>query len=821
MPIDKIKPLDFYSLRPSADAKQFDFKTTDDLPDANEFIGQNRALEALKFGIAIDCRGFNIYALGPSGLGKRSMIRDLLEKEAKKRPPPNDICYIHNFKTPREPLAILLPSGRGRRLAEDMNQLVELLKIAIPAIFESKPYISRIKEIQEETRKKQEDAILALEQESERQNITIIRTPEGFMLAAVKNGEIMTEQEFKGLPKAEREEKELIMKKIHEELGSYLEQIPNWNKEQREKAKEALKYFTMLQVGSLISDVKKKHEDLPVIVAYLHEVQKAILDNPSEFRKKPEGMSPALGMDATGDSSLHRYNVNVLVDNGELKGAPIIYEDNPTLTNLLGRIDHMSQFGALVTDFTLIRAGALHKANGGFLVLDAHKLLTHPFAWDALKRTLRAHEIRVENIYQMLGYAGTISIEPNPVPLDLKVVILGDRYIYYLLCTMDNDFLELFKVAADFDENLKKSPKNNLLFAQMLKNIIKKHELLPLTRTAVAEIIDHASRNIGDGQKISTHVETLSDLLREAHHYASIEHQDAIDVPHVERAIEQQVFRASRLREQFYESIQRGALLIETEGNKIGQINGLSYVLLGGFAFGHPTRITARASVGKGDLIDIEREVKLGGPIHSKGVLILTGYLNGQFAKEVPLSLSLSLVFEQSYGGVEGDSASAAEACVLLSAIAEIPLKQSFAMTGSMNQFGQIQAVGGINEKIEGFFDICKMGELTGEQGVIIPKSNVERLMLRKDVALAAKEKLFHIFPVENIDQAMELMTGLKAGAKDKDGNFPKDTINYKINMALRRYAKIKDSAEQTSEESPSKPSDKETKNSEKRPKKP
>lgn len=776
-------------LRPTCDPREFDFETTDDLPTLAGFVGQNRAIKAVQFGIGIKCEGFNIFALGPLGVGKRSIIRSLLDREAAKQDRPKDICYIHNFNDPRYPRVLFLPPGIGKKLAEDMRQLIDVLKLSIPAIFESKAYQTRTREIQEGTRKKQEEAFIILEKEAAQHNIAILRTAEGFVLAATKNGEIISDNDFAALPKEQKAQLDLLMKDLHGKLMSYLEQIPHWQKEQREKIKEAIKYFIMLEVGSVIGDVRKKYQSYPEIISYLKEVQQAILDNPIDFRKIKEGLSDVLGV-GLPEPSFNRYRINVLVDNGEISGAPIVYENNPTFANLVGRIDHLSQFGALVTDFTLIRAGALHRANGGFLLLDALKLFSQPFAWEGLKRALRAKEVRVENIQQAIGFMGTISMEPEPTPLNLKVVLFGDRYVYYLLCVLDPEFLELFKVSADFNDQIGRTKENCFAFAQLIKNLLVKDQLKPLSKLAVAEMLDHSSRLTEDAKKISTHVQKLADLLREADHYATLENKQVIDHLDIEKAIVEQKYRASRFKEEQYEHIHRGRVLIDTDGETVGQINGLSYVLMGGFAFGYPMRITARVASGRSGVVDIEREVKLGGPIHSKGILILTGYLNGLFGKSHPLTLSASLVIEQSYVGIEGDSASVGEACALLSAIAEIPLKQSLGITGSINQRGQVQPIGGVNEKIEGFFDVCKEKGLSGEHGVIIPQANVENLMLRKDVTEATKRGQFSVYAVATVDEAMEILCGLKSGQRNKAGHFPKNSINDRVETALKQLAK-------------------------------
>lgn len=789
MRFKKPKPLDFTLLRITCDPAQFSFATTDELPDLAEFVGQTRALKATDFGIGIEREGFNIFALGPAGIGKRTIIQSLIRKEAAHKPAAKDICYIHNFASPRHPKALLLKPGLGRQLAKDMQELIDILRSSIPAIFESEAYRLAIKEIQDASREKRSSALAKLEKEAEESGLTIMPTAQGFMLAAMKDGEMVSEQDFAKLPKEEREAKEALMQKIHGELMNFLELIPGWHKEAREKIKETAKNFTMLEVGSVIDEVKKKYEDQPDIAAYLSDVQKAIMENPAEFRKDEGAPSNVLGIPEK--PSFTRYRVNVLVDNGDQHSAPIIYEDNPTFSNLIGRTDHIAQFGALVTDFTLLRAGALHKANGGYLLIDALKLLTQPYAYDGLKRALSARTITIENLSQMLGILGSVSIEPEPVPLDIKIILLGERYLYYLLSAHDPQFLELFKVAADFDEEMDRTTQNAFLLAQLLKSLAKKDALRPLTKEAVARVVDYGSRIVEDNQKLSTHVTNLADLLREADYWASDDHDSIIDLEHIEKAIAQKIYRASRIKQKLYEQIKRGRLFIDTNGSHVGQINGLSYIQLGGFAFGEPVRITARVRVGEGEVIDIEREVKLGGPIHSKGVLILTGYLAGRYVKDLPLSLSASLVFEQSYAGVEGDSASAAEACVLLSAIANIPINQGLAITGSMNQQGQVQPIGGVNEKIEGFFDICQAQGGHADQGVIIPKANISNLMLRSDVVSAVRHGSFHIFAVETIDEAMEILTGINAGTPNKAGKYPEGSLNYLVENRLLQMAKL------------------------------
>lgn len=788
MVVKKLKPLKIEQLQHACDSSQFTFKTTNDLPQLTEFIGQNRALNAIGLGIGITCRGFNVFAMGPIGQGKRSIVQALLKQEAKERAKPDDICYVHNFDDAKNPKFLKLKAGLGKNLANDMAFILEVLHTEIPAIFESKAYTERIKEIQEEMRTKQDHGLQELEAEAEGKGISILRTPEGFMLALIKNGQIVSEEEFQALPKEEKKSKELDMQLLQKKLGTYVEHLPLWHKELIEKVRDALKKLVMISVGSIFGDIKKKYLDHPHIQNYLATVEQAILDNPKDFLKKTDQAS-LLGLEHS-DTRLHRYKVNVLVDNSDTAGAPVIYEDNPTCTNLLGRIDHISQFGALITDFTQIRSGALHRANGGYLILDARKLLTEPYAWGALKRALRGGMIHVENINQLMGFTGASSLEPQPVPLAVKVILIGDRFLYYLLCTHDPDFLELFKVAADFDEDIPRSLENNLLFARLLTNLSKTDCLMPLTKDAVAAVIDFSSRLADDRKKLSTHVGKITDLLREASHVANLEKSSCIEKSHVGRAIHNQYERASRLKQRHQDYISRGIILIDTDKSVIGQANGLSVVELGGFMFGHPVRITAQAGAGRAGVIDIEREVKLGGPIHSKGVLILSGFLTGRYVKKDPLSVSLSLVFEQSYGGVEGDSATIAEAAAIISVLSGIPLKQSIAITGSMNQHGEVQAVGGVTEKVKGFFDIVQERGFIGKPGVIIPHANLDNLMLPEEILAAIEKQQFFIYAVKTLDEALEILMDREAGViRGRTKSFPKNSINGLVQTALARFS--------------------------------
>lgn len=792
-----VKQLEPAALRQRCDPTQFPFETTAEVEDLTDVLGQTRAVEAVRFGIGIRREGYNLFALGPEGTGKYSVVRQFLERKAAEQSLPADWCYINNFADPHKPHALRLPPGGGVKLRRDMERLVEELRTAIPAAFESEPYRRRRQEIEEEFRERQEKRLEEVRRRAQERGIALIRTPMGLAFAPLRGGEVVSPEEFQRLPAQEQERVQEEVAMLQEQLQTSLSQMPQWERERRNKVKELSREVTMFAVGHLIEELRRTYADVPVVVNYLGAVEHDVIENVDEFRSPPEAMpapppAPVEGLPVRrparldgGPAVFRRYQVNVLVDHSQANGAPVIYEDHPIVQNLVGRIEYTAQMGALVTDFNLIKAGALHRANGGYLILEARKVLLQPFAWEELKRALHSQEIRLEALGQMLSLVNTVSLEPAPIPLDVKVVLLGERLLYYMLYELDPEFRELFKVAADFEEQIDRTGDNHLLYAQMVGTIAHREGLRPFDRGAVARVIEQSARLVGDAEKLSTHWRSIADLLREADYWAGESGHDVISATDVQRAIDAQIHRADRVRERVQEEIRRGTIMIDTQGAKVGQVNGLSVITLGQFAFGRPNRITARVRLGRGEVVDIEREVALGGPIHSKGVLILSGYLGARYTRDRPLSLSASLVFEQSYSGVEGDSASSAELYALLSALADLPIKQSLAVTGSVNQHGQVQAIGGVNEKIEGFFDVCRAQRLTGEQGVLIPASNVKHLMLRHDVVEAVAGGQFHVYPVETVDQGIELLTGMPAGERDDKGEFAIGTVNQRVEASL------------------------------------
>jgi lon-related putative ATP-dependent protease len=790
-----IKPLKPAMLCRRCDPESFTFDTTAELEDLTEIIGQTRAIKAVQFGIGTRREGYNLFVLGPPGIGKHSLVRQFLAQEVVTKPTPPDWCYVNNFEQPYKPRALCLPSGQGLMLHQEMSQLVEELRTTIPAVFESEDYRTRKQVLLEELKEREEKAFAELKRRAMEHSFALMKTPVGLAFAPVHDGHVLSPEQYERLPEAEQERITRELAELQEQLQATIQQAPRWEREFRERLKALNREVALLAVGHLVTELREKYSQLPEVVDYLNAVQQDIVENVDDFRPAEEASpAAALGIPWPGpskDSSpLRRYQINLLVDNSTTRGVPVIYEDHPNHQNLVGKVEHLvTQMGVLTTDFTLIKPGALHRANGGYLVLDVHKVLLQPYAWEQLKRALRSRELRIESLQQIFGLISTVSLEPEPIPIDVKLVLVGERMLYYLLYAYDPDFAELFKVEVDFEEQMDRSPENDLLYARLIGSLARKEGLRHFDRTAVARVIEYSARLIGDAEKLSTHMRSIADLLREADYWAGQTGHEVITASDVQQAIEAQIYRADRLRERIREDIQRETILIDTQGEKVGQINGLSVLTLGNYSFGRPSRITARVWLGKGEVVDIEREVELGGPIHSKGVLILSGFLGARYALERPLSLSASLVFEQSYSGVEGDSASSAELYALLSALAEVPIKQSLAVTGSVNQLGQVQAIGGVNEKIEGFFDLCQARGLTGEQGVLIPGANVKHLMLRQDVIEAVTAQRFHIYSVETIDQGIEILTGLAAGERDEAGNYPEGSLNQRVEARLAALA--------------------------------
>lgn len=786
-------PLAPQQLRRRIDPACLGGATTADLEPVSQLIGQERAVEAVRFGMAIRRQGYNLFVLGPPGMGKHTLVRGFLRAEAATAPRPSDWCYVHNFGQPDKPKALRLPPGCGSKLRDSMRKLAEESLAAITATFDSEEYRARLEEVGEEFGERERKAFQTLGEEAQQQGIALVHTPAGFAFAPVKGNAVINPEEYEKLPEDERNRIAETIEKLQEKLQRIIRQVPQWGRERRNKLKELHREFTTLAVDHLVAELEAEYADLPEVVRHLAAVRRDLIDTAAQPRQTPEGAPEAA--EPAGEQMpawLRRYQANLIVGHDAEAGAPVVIEDNPTYQNLVGRVEYLSHFGALVTDFNLIKAGSLHEANGGYLMIDAHKLLTQPFAWDALKRALVSRRLQINSMGQMLGLVSTVSLDPESIPLDVKVVLFGERTLYYLLYEWDPDFRELFKVAADFEETVDLDEETLRLYARLIATVARDESMLAFEAAACAQLLEHIVRLSGDQHKLSTHMQSLADLMREADHLARTSGRATVDAASVAAAIAAQERRADRVRLRMQDSIREGVMLIDTDGAKVGQINGLSVFQIGPNAFGMPTRITATTRLGSGEVVDIQREVKLGGAIHSKGVLILSSLLGARYARQQPLSLSASLSFEQTYGTVDGDSASLAEFCVLLSSLADVPIRQDFAVTGSINQHGEVQAIGGVNEKIEGFFDICRSRGLSGTQGAIVPASNVRHLMLRPDVVAAVEAGSFRIHAVSTVDEAIGLLAGMTVGVPEPDGTYPEGTFNRRVADRLREMTSVR-----------------------------
>jgi len=777
-------------VRASCNPASLGFACTDELPPLPGIIGQGRAVEALEFGLGIRRPGFHLFVAGPPGTGKATAVRTFLEQRARREPTPPDWCYVYNFENPFRPQALSLPPGRGRRFQQDMRQLVEKARREFPKAFEAEEYTGRRDRLLQELQRVRDTLFARLSQRAEEKGFMLKTTPLGFLLLPLFRGRPLTDEEFLRLDPAVRADIQARREELEQALKAVLKEIRALERQVEDRVQALNREVALHIVGGVIEDLLEAYADLPKVVAYLRAVQEDMLRHGDLFLTPPQQSPSPQGPQPPQELALRRYEVNLLVDNSALQGAPVVVELNPSYPTLFGRLEKEVMFGLLQTDFTLIRPGALHRANGGYLVLSTEDLLRNPFSYESLKRALRNREIAIEDLVERLGFVTAKTISPEPIPLDVKVLLLGSPFHYYILYTFDEDFREVFKVRADFDSRMERVPETERLYCSFICTLSQKEGIRPFTAEAAAKAVELGSRMAEDQRKLSTRFGDLADVLREADYWAGVDGSPRVEAVHVQKAIEKKVYRSNLLEERLQELIRRNVLLVETDGAKVGQVNGLAVVMLGDYAFGRPHRITASLGLGRAGVIDIEREARLGGPIHTKGVLILAGYLAHRFAQDKPLTLSARLVFEQSYDLVEGDSASSAELYALLSALADLPIQQGIAVTGSVNQKGEIQAVGGVNEKIEGFFHICRLKGLTGRQGVIIPEANGQHLMLKEEVVEAVRRGEFHIWAVRTVDEGMEILTGVPAGERQPDGTFPPETVNGRVDRRLREMAR-------------------------------
>jgi len=778
-----VNKLNSNQLRRTCDPKKFAFKTTADLDPLDRIIGQERAIEALKLGLGIkDAKNrYNIYVAGGSGTGKMSAVEDFLSRVSKDEPNPPDLCYVHNFSTPYSPHYLELTAGMGTRLREDMEQLIARLKRDIPKILASDEFKARSKKISERFVEKRSKLADNMEAKSRELGFAIQRTPIGInTLPLQEKGEPLSQEEYAALSEEERAQIREKQSQVQTIIQENLQEIARVEEEREAEIKKLAKEAVLFTIEPRFDQLKSRYGELPKVVSFLEAVKVDIVEHLKQFQDggKNSGQKMPFPFPVSQSDPFKRYYVNVLVDNSKTEGAPVIVEQNATYTNLFGSIERRVQMGVATTDFTMIKPGSLHRANGGYLVLNANNLFRVGLSWEALKIALKRGEIRIEDPLQMLGYATTEGLKPEPVPFELKIIIIGNPQIYELLHYYDEDFPKLFSVKSDFDTEMERTPEHEQEIAHFLRARCKEEQtILSFDPSGVAKIVEYSSELAGDQKKLSCRFGNLTSIVKESSYWARTEDSPYVTGKHVQLALAKKDDRRNRIEEKIREMIARGQILVDTAGEKVGQVNGLAVLQLGDYTFGKPSRITASVHTGKGGIVDIEREAELGGHTHTKGIMILKGFLGERFASKKSLSLSASLAFEQSYSMIDGDSASSTELYAILSSLSGLPIKQGIAITGSINQKGEIQPIGGVNEKIEGFFKVCQVKETTGEEGVLIPVQNIDNLMLAEEIVDAVKAGKFHIYPVATVEEGIEILTGVPAGTMQEDGTFPERTV--------------------------------------------
>lgn len=796
--VEQTTPLSAEQVRRICNPKQFSFKSTADLTALEVVIGQERAVRAISFGIDIKSPGYHMYALGPVGTGKATTIKQFLDHKASDQPRPDDWCYVNNFDNPDKPKALRLPTGRGVAFYNDANRLIDDLYVEIPQIFEGDEYQKEREQLDEHLQDERQKIVQDMEEKADESGFALMQTPQGIMFAPVIDGEMVTPAMFKEFSDEKRQEIDSKREALQTEMRETMRLIRQLQTKMRDTLRQLDRKIVGEAIKHLLDTLREKYGDCPDVLTYLDALYDDLLDNVQDLKQlghsdqtsQPTSIATLM---ASQSPSLDHYRVNLIVDNSDTSGAPVIMENNPSYHNLLGRIDHEVQLGALVTDHTMIKPGALHRANGGYLMVEARDILTKPFAWDALKSALKSKAINIVMMGQDYQSVTTRTLEPEPIPLDVKVVITGNPLLYYLLHELDEEFQELFKVKVDFATQMDWSDESAQQYAQFIGHICSSYELTHFDPTGVARVVEEGARLVTDQTKLATKFGAIVDLIHESSYWAEQNGNMFVTADDVQRAIHEKTYRSSQVSERMQEVIEEGTVLIDTDGEAVGQVNGLSVMTLGDYSFGKPSRITARTYIGNAGVVAIDRETELGGPIHNKGVMILSGYLGGKYATTFPLTLSASLTFEQLYDGVEGDSASSTELYALLSSLSNFPIRQDLAVTGSVNQHGQVQAIGGVNEKIEGFFDLCKAKGLTGNQGVLIPASNIKHLMLREDVVEAINGQQFHIYPIHTIDEGIALLTGKPAGDLQADDTYPDGSVNQAVHQRLHTlYEKVK-----------------------------
>ncbi len=791
---NKNKELTYEQLINEWDAEKFTFETTEDIDPYDDIIGQDRAVTSMELGLNMDIRGYNIYMSGASGTGKTTYAEAYVKKIAKKKPVPDDWCYVYNFDKSSHPIAIQLPAGQGKEFKKYMEAFVEIIRSEIPKAFNSEDYEKQKTSIVTAYQNKRSVLLEQLGKDAEKQGFKVKKTSAGIYFLPIIEGKTLSEEEYAELEEQKKVSIREKSEKLQIETLDIVRKMKEIEKQTEESISEWENKIALLAVGVHMNDIKEKYEKHEKIVSYLDNVQQDILDNLDDFieeqgTEEQSQMMLLASLAGHTEGPEEKYKVNVLIDNSDLKGAPVIVDFNPTYYNLVGKAEYESEQGSIITDYTMIKSGLLHQANGGYLILQADDVLRNMHVWEALKRALRTKKITVENLQEHLGLTVVSTLRPEPIPLNVKVLLVGSTYLYHLLLQYDEDFKKLFKIKADFDEEMEKTTENVNQLAGFVASFCRREDVLPFHKTAIAKLVNYSSRLVENREKLSTRFNDVVEILAEAATWARLANQNCVMAADIKKAIEQKEYRSKKYDERLLHLLEEGTIMIDTEGSVIGQINGLSVLDLGDYSFGKPSRITAATYIGKSGIVNIEREIEMSGTSHSKGVMILAGYIGQKYAQELPLALTASVCFEQLYNGVDGDSASSTELYSILSSLAQTPIYQGIAVTGSVNQRGEIQPIGGVNQKIEGFFEVCSQKGLTGEQGVIIPYQNIKHLVLKQEILEAVKKGIFHIYPVKTVDEGIEILTGIAAGQKDEQGKYLEGTINEKVYSKLKSFS--------------------------------
>ena len=778
-------------LRCICDPKVFKFKNTSEIKPLSEVIGQQRAVQAIDFGLNMKSPGYNIFVTGVEGTGKSTIVKDIVTKYAKNRPGPDEWCLVNNFKDQFRPKSIAVSCGKAVLFSKLVNKYIEELQQDLPSALESKPYMKRLSVLKRKYSDKQNRLFQKIERFAENKHLQIVKSENEFETIPVVDGKPLTTEDFANLSKRKRTEIEENIRLIQSQIAMASVEVDKLKYALHTDVEKLMDETTLSAVGSRLEKIRSEFKDNRNILTHLAEVERDIVENVNLFMPSEETGTGAENIFASPQKSkLQRYRVNVLTRQESAKGAPVTFETNPTYHNVMGRIEKRAHMGTVTTDFTMIQAGSLLNANGGFLIMDMESLLMNPYAWEALKRTLQTKCLYIEDITEETGF-GTVSLRPEPIPLEVKVILLGSYDNFEVLQNHDRRFNKIFKVRADFDSEVQKSPDTVQQYARFIARVCMEEGLLPFTPKGVAAIVEYGEKYVSDKDKLSIQFGPLLGVLKEADYWARKNKSRLISDIYVVKAFQEHRFRYNLYEEKIHDSYRDGTIMIDADGATIGQVNGLAVYQIGDFSFGRPLRITAETFMGKKGVINIEREAKLSGKTHDKGVLILSGYLGRTFAQHYPLNLAISITFEQSYSGIDGDSASSTELYAILSSLAGIPIKQGIAVTGSVNQKGKIQAIGGVNQKVEGFFEVCKTKMLTGAQGVIIPRANTKNLMLRKEVIDAVKRRKFRVYQVATVEEGIEILTGVPAGKPDKEGNYSDGTVYGAVQKKLKQYFQL------------------------------